>query len=232
MEFQGLNHSSSRGLSSRTVSRAVARSRQVRARVARRRRRTAAAVACLATVVGLPLAWSFAEPAQAVVEAAVSKAEDLADLLGQRSPGERTQDQLTKHARAADTVRTQPKHNRPAVHPAGVDVPSTTALIDLLQPQPVPVEIASADLPPAMAGTPTLGAILGSTPAFTPPVNGGGGGGGSVSFPSSEPRVAVPPVSAVPEPGTWAMMLMGFGLVAWRLRRRRPSPEDLKRAPL
>ena len=228
MEFQGLNHSSSRGLSSRTVSRAVARSRAVRARVARRRRRTAAAVACLATIVGLPLAWSFAEPAQAVVEAAVSKAEDLADLLGQRSPGERTQDQLTKHAHAADTVHTQPKHNRPAVHPAGVDVPSTTALIDLLQPQPVPVEIASADLPPAMAGTPTLGAILGSTPAATPPISGGG----SVSFPSSEPRVAVPPVSAVPEPGTWAMMLMGFGLVAWRLRRRRPSPEDLKRAPL
>ena len=226
-----MNHSSSRGLSSRTVSRAVARSRAVRARVARRRRRTAAAVACLSAIVGIPLAWSFAEPAQAVVEAAVTKAADLADLLNQRSPGERTQDQLTKHARASTATEPRPKHIEPAVHPAGVDVPSTTALIDLLQPQPVPVEVASADLPPALAGTPTLGAILGSTPSFAPPGTGGAGGG-SVNFPSSEPREVIPPVSAVPEPGTWAMMLMGFALVAWRVRRRRPSPKQPRRAPL
>jgi hypothetical protein len=190
-----------------------------------------AAVACLATIVGLPLAWSFAEPAQAVVEAAVSKAEDLADLLNQRSPGERTHDQLTKHARAATTAEPQRKHTHPAAHPPGIDVPSTTALIDLLQPQPVPVESGAADLPPALAGTPTLGAILGSTPAFTPPGTGGGGGG-SASFPSSEPREVIPPVSAVPEPGTWAMMLMGFGLISWRIRRRRPLAKRLKRAPL
>ena len=192
-----------------------------------------AAVACLATIVGLPLAWSFAEPAQAVVEAAVSKAEDLADLLNQRSPGERTQEQLTKHARAATKAEPQRKPIQPAVHPPGVEVPSATALIDLLQPQPVPVEVAAADLPPALAGTPTLGAILGSTPGFTPPgTGGGGGGGGSVSFPSFEPREVVPPVSAVPEPGTWAMMLLGFGLVAWRIRRLRPLAKRLKRAPL
>jgi hypothetical protein len=27
-------------------------------------------------------------------------------------------------------------------------------------------------------------------------------------------------VSAVPEPGTWAMMLLGFGAIGWSLRRR------------
>ena len=229
-----MSHSSSRGLSSRTVSRAVARSRAVRARIAQRRRRTAAALACLATVVGLPLAWSFAEPAQGVVEAAVSKAEDLADLLSQRSPGERTQDQLTKHARAADTARTQPKPIRPAVYPAGGNGPSTTALIDLLQPQPVPVEIASADLSPAVAGPPTLGAMLGSTPggSITPGGGGGGGGGGGTpAVPKTTPRDVITPVSAVPEPGTWAMMLMGFSLIAWRIRRR-PSAQNPKRALL
>ena len=26
-------------------------------------------------------------------------------------------------------------------------------------------------------------------------------------------------VAAVPEPGTWAMMLLGFGLMGWRARR-------------
>jgi hypothetical protein len=26
--------------------------------------------------------------------------------------------------------------------------------------------------------------------------------------------------AAVPEPGTWALMLLGFGCIGWRLRRR------------
>ena len=28
---------------------------------------------------------------------------------------------------------------------------------------------------------------------------------------------------SVPEPGTWAMMLLGFGAIGWQLRRRRTS---------
>jgi hypothetical protein len=26
----------------------------------------------------------------------------------------------------------------------------------------------------------------------------------------------------VPEPGTWAMMILGFGLIGWQIRRRAP----------
>src|SRR6476469_7192815 len=128
---------------SRNVSRAIARSRAVRAGLARRRRRTAALVACLVGVAGLPIAWTLAEPAGAVVEAAVSKAQDLADLLSQRSPGTRTQDELTKHALAAPKIRTHPKQVAPRAVPDG---PKTAALVELLLP-PVPVEIASAQLP-------------------------------------------------------------------------------------
>lgn len=32
---------------------------------------------------------------------------------------------------------------------------------------------------------------------------------------------------AVPEPGTWAMMLLGFGGIGWNMRRRRPSNDAL-----
>jgi len=32
------------------------------------------------------------------------------------------------------------------------------------------------------------------------------------------------PVAAVPEPGTWAMMIMGFGFVGWTMRRRKQAP--------
>jgi hypothetical protein len=188
--------------------------------LARRRRRNAALVACLVGVVGLPIGWTLAERAGAVVEAAVSKAQDLADLLSERSPGMRTQDELTKHVRAAPKVRAHPK---PGAHRAVPDGPKTAALVDLLVPL-APVEIASAQLPPPFAPPPTLGAVLASTPGFTPPV---GSPGGTATLPSSEPREVLPPTSAVPEPGTWAMMLMGFGLIAWRVRRRRPAAAKL-----
>jgi hypothetical protein len=194
--------------------------------MAHRRRRTAALVACLVGVVGLPIAWTLAEPAGAVVEAAVSKAQDLADLLSERSPGARTQDELTKHPRAAANIRTHPKQAAPRTAPDG---PKTGALVDLLLLPPVPVEIASAQLPPPFAPPPTLGAVLASTPGFTPPV---GSPGGSATLPSSEPREVLPPTSAVPEPGTWGMMLMGFGLIAWRVRRRRPAGAKLGRSSL
>ena len=45
----------------------------------------------------------------------------------------------------------------------------------------------------------------------------------SVQFPNGEIRGQL--TTAVPEPGTWAMMLGGFGFAGWMLRRRpRPIP--------
>jgi len=41
------------------------------------------------------------------------------------------------------------------------------------------------------------------------------GGGGNGPFP-----IIIKPVGGVPEPATWAMMVMGFGTVAYGLRRR------------
>ncbi len=44
--------------------------------------------------------------------------------------------------------------------------------------------------------------------------------------PGMEPPIAPPPVTPVtpvPEPGTWALMILGFGLLGARLRRRREA---------
>ncbi len=209
---------------SRNLSRAIARSRAVRTSVARRRRRALALVACLGAAAGAPVAWWMAEPAAAVAAAAVSQVQDLASLFGKRSPGTRTEDQLTKHARAASKLREKPKAAALVSHPPSTGIPSTSALVDLLQPPVAPVEVASLQ---PLTPPPSLGTILTGipethdTPAITPP-----GGGGEAHFPSSEPREDLPP-SAVPEPGTWAMMLAGFGLIAWRVRRRR-DPATMK----
>lgn len=166
-------------------------------------------VAVTLSLVGLP--------DQDMLQAAVARAESLADLLAQRSPGDRTQGQLTKtkQLRALVAPRTRPKSPLLA---SGPIVPVAPALVDLIAPQP---DLAPAGiLPMIVAGPPTLGAILGSSPG-TPGVTPPGGGGGTQSNPSlpREPLVTTP--AAVPEPGTWAMMLVGFGMIAWRVRASR-----------
>jgi hypothetical protein len=158
----------------------------------------------------------MAEPAAAIAASAASQVRDLADLLGQRSPGTRTEAQLTKHARVAAKIGAKPKPAAPAGHKDEPGAPSTTALVDLLQPPIAPVAVASNALPPAIAPPTSLNSILNSTPGFTPPSDGG-----AARLPTSEPREVLPPSSAVPEPGTWALMLMGFGLIGWQMRRRR-----------
>jgi hypothetical protein len=202
----------------RPLSRAIARSRAVRASVARRRRRRIALAACASALVGVPIAWFMAEPATAVAIAAASEVQDFADMLASRSPGARTQAELTKHARPAPKFVARPK--QPPAHPTLPGVPSTPALVDLLMPPVAPVEIA-ANGPPPITPPPALGTILASTPgssSIVPP-----SGGGPATYPTAQPREEVPVTSAVPEPGTWATMLLGFGLIAWRMRRRRPT---------
>jgi len=45
-------------------------------------------------------------------------------------------------------------------------------------------------------------------------------------------RATVTPLAAVPEPGTWAMMLIGFGSVGFALRgKRRPTPQAARVRP-
>jgi hypothetical protein len=176
-------------------------------------------------MAGAPIAWFMAEPAAAVVTSVADQARDLADLLGQRSPGARTQAELTKHARVAAKMRSQPKVGPRELAP---DAPKTAELVDLLSPPLAPVTLVAEGAPPPLIAPPTLNAIVGPPPidqSFAPPSDGGG----PVHFPTSEPREELPPTSAVPEPGTWAMVLMGFGLIAWRLRRRVQPAKKLAR---
>lgn len=54
--------------------------------------------------------------------------------------------------------------------------------------------------------------------AFAPGANASAGGGSTTML---QVKVGTSPMAAVPEPGTWALMIGGFGLTGAALRRRR-----------
>jgi hypothetical protein len=208
------------------IAAAIRRSRNARAAKKLRARRSAV----LAALVSVALAGGGFLTLDSfmggdAVQAAVAKAESLADLISQRSPGQRTAALLTKtkHARALAKARARPH----------VDVPSQTELAKVLLPPPSPevpldlaspLPMASLTMPPPVAEFIMPPSGSGGGGLVSPPGGGGGGGvlppGGPETFPNG-PREPVP--SAVPEPGTWALMLLGFGLVGWRARRTRTA---------
>lgn len=202
---------------------AIRRSRTARAAKASRARRSLALAAIVSTALagGGFLALGSGMGGQAV-EAAVAKAESLADLIGQRSPGERTTAQLTKTRHVRALARTRARHHS--------DLPSPTELARVLMPPPhpevstdfaAPLPVASSTMPPPVAALMVPAPAGGGGGGLVAPPGGGGGvspPGQTETFPN-EPREPV--TSAVPEPGSWALMLLGFGLIGWRARLRR-----------
>ena len=203
------------------IAAAIRRSQDARASLRARRRRMAAAAVGLCAAAAAPVSLSLADfGSGGMVEAAVAKAQSLVDLLEQRSPGQRTEAQLTKTKRKqAALAKTRPPVRKPVAPPIA---PPLT---------PMEVELASIVLPPpelipapvgqvAIVPPPTLGAIVsppgGGGSIVTPP----GGGGPPSTNPTPQPHEPVIVTPPVPEPATWAMMLLGFGLIGWRIRRR------------
>ena len=149
-----------------------------------------------------------------LAQAAVSRAKSLVDLLDQRSPGARTEAELTKTKQAKEALADR----ETAVVPknlAEVLAPPVPALIPVDIDTAAPItELASA-LPPGIILAPPPGGI--ETPpgggVITPP-----GGGGH-----TPPPPPPPPPPPLPEPGTWMTMILGFGLIGWVLRREKAA---------
>lgn len=158
--------------------------------------------------------------------------------LANRSPGERLVGVAMKAARAVrDTLGVGPSEPEKRAEralarpPAGPTSESDVAFA--LQEPPVPAMPGAA---PELAGLPgdLPGGIVynpGSSGGLVyMPISGGGSSGGSSSGGSSGGTGSsgggssgggdTPPVSAVPEPATWAMMILGFGLLGGSMRRQ------------
>ncbi len=91
----------------------------------------------------------------------------------------------------------------PTLIPLGTDVPGGA-----------PVLSSPAPTNPGGGGSGGSGPVGGF-----PGGGGGGGGGGSITNPAPPVTPPAPPVGVVPEPATWAMMILGFGLIGSALRR-------------
>ncbi len=216
--MDGRQHSSN-------LARAISRSREARALMRRRRRRAIVVAVGGAALVTTPLAMWASRLAGADIAGAVGASEqNLLELLDQRSPGARTQAALTKtkRERAATAARPAALVSRASLPISPLASP---ALADLLVRTPAP-PAPIGGLFAALQSVPLPGSpgVVTNTPGSS-----GGGGSGTISPGPSDSVASLPPgegreplrdTPAVPEPQTWALMLVGFALVGWRIRRR------------
>lgn len=189
----------------------------------------------VALTVPAILLFSHSAAVESALAAAVA---DPAAIMAARSPGPRAAGALTQTKlryagprapveRVLGGDRTRPAGAAPA---PGPDATTTGAL---------PVVPANAFGDPVAADAP---GVFGTSPGLTPvggvPVSGfvpgvgGGGGGGDGGTGTTPPTTPVdPPVTAVPEPATWLMTIMGFFTIGLGLRRRRAAPAPAAPAP-
>lgn len=169
------------------------------------------------------------------------------DMLANRSPGERTVGKLNKAKSSASIPKLggadsdEPRQRAlgkvfptPPPSPGAATAPGEPVLF-ALQDQPVTLDIPEG--PFAASDLVGSGPVTGAGGFIGIPVagggsglgngggsgggNGGGSSGGGANGGTGAPPPSPPPFSAVPEPSTWAMLLLGFGLIGAGMRRRR-----------
>ncbi len=173
-----------------------------------------------------------------LVGAAAAKAQSIADILRQRSPGERTEARLAKTKRRYQVLaeRELPEIPALAVYTSPVQLMAPPIQPSLVLAAPVIPALADFGPPPPFFSIPPVGGVFAPLPGG----GGGGGGGGGPGSPGSTGPGGQPPgqpnptgspeTPAVPEPGTWATMMMGFALSGCMLRRRRARARQLRNA--
>jgi hypothetical protein len=149
-------------------------------------------------------------------------------LLDARSPGVRTAGELTKtkHKRVLAERETAPKgvpKNLAEVLAAPIselgplDISPPSELATILPPS------GDVLVPPAGGGVifppPGGGVLVPPGGGDTPPGGGDNPPGGG----DQPPGGGDTPPPALPEPGTWMTMILGFGLIGWALRRSRAA---------
>lgn len=166
-----------------------------------------------------------ASPAEAAAPAVLPA--DIDNLLDARSPGSRRYGWLlnTKAGYAPESpterVLTSVRRRPTPVGPGQsqlVEVPGAPDA-GALVPGSVPGEAIGFGNPASITGPGGTGVPSGIGGVL--PGSGAGGVGGGNSINPVTPQV---PTVAVPEPASWAMLVLGFAMLGCALRRRQPLP--------
>ncbi len=163
--------------------------------------------------------FAIGERGMAAIAAALH---DPASLINGRSPGERGAGPMlsTKGERVAAPGHDKPKERVLASLPDEPVVPSAFfADVPAIETPMLDTPLAIPAVFPM--GGPSLGRVPGGSPIIGTGIPGGGGPGGGSGGTPTEPNTPPP---AVPEPGTWLMLLIGFFLTGITLRQRAPAP--------
>jgi len=217
--------------SSRTGRRLNARGRARRAkRVAARRRRQVllSGVIAFTAIIAAPLSVASYLGVETSIPG-IETAKSFMAMMSERSPGDRTKAELTRTKQRKVAAATPKQRALGKITPP----PPPKEFVEAIAPpapkiaEGVPLAMAPTTLGPLLITPSTPGGIL--IPPSAPPPGGTGGPtppGAEEPSPTEQPPPpgddvppATPPV--VPEPETWATMLLGFGLTGLMMRRRR-----------
>ncbi|NNM78152.1 PEPxxWA-CTERM sorting domain-containing protein [Sphingomonas sp. ID1715] len=174
---------------------------------------------------------------EGLLSAGAAAVAQATDLVADRSPGARTGASITKGkpridvgrvARALPRIRDARASSHPPAARAAQALPRAAAAAPVAAAAPALVGPAVAEGPVAFFGAPGGGGGFISGPGvFLPSFGGGGGGGGGIVLlppEESPPETVVPPVAApVPEPSSWALLIVGFGVIGAALRTSKES---------
>lgn len=174
--------------------------------------------------------------------APVSDTIDALAVLAARSPGLRAEGaRSTKALRMlpladADMLTGTEAFNNlpPAAEPPMAPLPAAVALPADVGPAgeamlppaafaQVPYVVAPSAVGAAPGGSGGSGGGAIPTTVFPGQGGGGGGGGGGIIVVPAPAPTPVPPITPVPEPGMWLLLLTAFPLVGAALRRRTRS---------
>jgi hypothetical protein len=148
---------------------------------------------------------------------------DVLSMLHKRSPEERPEGALVASKGRVSAVLPTAVEAAPPPKVASLAPAAKPAVVPHVIPE-TPMVLPAAVVPAVASALPLASAAPAAAGGlFIPPlVIPGGGGGGGITTLVTPPGAAPPPaVPGVPEPATWAMMIIGFGMVGGLLRRRR-----------